>query len=445
MTEISSYEAPEVQEIEVIRKGNQLIEARYNLNLNQQRLLMELLPQISPYDEDFRDYRINISAFAKRWEMELNKEVYKRVQEMLESLVIEPLKFMSGDDVFSTAWLSSVKYRTGRGYADVSFHPDLKPVLLMLKTKYTEYELQAIEKFKGKYSSRFYEWLISFKYKGSGGKFYRILTVSEIREKLGFKKDEYKYFKDLKVRIIEPAIKEINDHSDLKILDIEYIKNGRSFDEIKITAEPKTQKQLAISEKPEPKPQKEPTPKLTAPTKPEEQKTDLPIIDRLITAGISINTAKKWLEKFGDKRIKQNLAYSLAKQKEGKVKANFVGYLAKAIGEDWGSDWEDTTTKAVETQRKAEAAAYKKQREEDEKAKREREEKERIFALFEAQIESVQDVILDAVEDKVESTVNAPLFIKAIKDERKKGKIKSFLMKTNTQFMEAMRENGLID
>jgi hypothetical protein len=73
------------------------------------------------------------------------------------------------------------------------------------------------------------------------------------------------------------------------------------------------------------------------------------------------------------------------------------------------------------------------------------EEKERIFALFEAQSESLQDVILDAVEDKVESAVNAPLFIKAIKDERKKGKIKSLLMKTSTQFMEAMRENGLID
>jgi hypothetical protein len=441
MTEISIYQAPEGQELETIRKGNQLIEARYNLSAFQQLLLVELLPQINTYDEDFQDYKIDIAEFAKTNEMGQNKELYKRVQEALESLVIEPVRLISGDYVFSTAWLSSVKYRRGRGYADVSFHPDLKPLLLLMKSHYTEYPAHAIKGLRSKHSFRFYDWLASYKYKGNGGRFYRIFTVAEIREKLALRKGEYKYFKDLRVYAIEPALKDINDKTDLRIVEVEYIKNGRFYDEIKIIAEPKTQRQLAISEDsvPEPKPQKEPT------TKPEEQKTDLPIMDKLITAGISINTAKKWLDKFGDKRIKQNLAYSLAKQKEGKVKTNFVGYLAKAIEEDWGSGWEDPVTKAVEAQRKSEATAYKKQRVEDEKAQREREEKERVFAIFEAQSESLQDVILDAVEDKVESAVNAPLFIKAIKDERKKGKIKSLLMKTNIQFMEAMRENGLID
>jgi hypothetical protein len=246
------------------------------------------------------------------------------------------------------------------------------------------------------------------------------------------RKNEYKLFADFRRYVIEPALKEIDTFSDLKVIRVDYIKIGRAVGEIRITAEPKTQKQLVIIEEP-----KEPIP--------EENKIESPIIDKLLTVGVSVTTAKKWLDKFGEDCIKQNLSYSLAKQKEGKVKTNFVGYLAKAIEEDWGSGWEDPVTKAVEEQRKSEATAYKKQRVEDEKAQREREEKERVFAIFEAQSESLQDVILDAVEDKVESAVNAPLFIKAIKDERKKGKIKSLLMKTSTQFMEAMRENGLID
>ena len=110
-----------------------------------------------------------------------------------------------------------------------------------------------------------------------------------------------------------------------------------------------------------------------------------------------------------------------------------------------GRGFEDVTKKTLDPQRKAELEAYKKEQEAEAKREKDIEEKARIFALFEAQSESLQDVILDAVEDKVESAVNAPLFIKAIKDERKKGKIKSLLMKTSTQFMEAMRENGLID
>jgi transposase len=218
----------------------------------------------------------------------------------------------------------------------------------------------------------------------------------------------------------------------LKVIRVDYIKIGRAVGEIRITAEPKTQKQLVIIEEP-----KEPIP--------EENKIESPIIDKLLTVGVSVTTAKKWLDKFGEDCIKQNLSYSLAKQKEGKVKTNFVGYLAKAIEGNWGEGFEDVTKKTLDPQRKAELEAYKKEQEAEAKREKDIEEKARIFALFEAQSESLQDVILDAVEDKVESAVNAPLFIKAIKDERKKGKIKSLLMKTSTQFMEAMRENGLID
>jgi hypothetical protein len=218
----------------------------------------------------------------------------------------------------------------------------------------------------------------------------------------------------------------------LKVIRVDYIKIGRAVGEIRITAEPKTQKQLVIIEEP-----KEPIP--------EENKIESPIIDKLLTVGVSVTTAKKWLDKFGEDCIKQNLSYSLTKQKEGKVKTNFVGYLAKAIEGNWGEGFEDVTKKTLDPQRKAELEAYKKEQEAEAKREKDIEEKARIFALFEAQSESLQDVILDAVEDKVESAVNAPLFIKAIKDERKKGKIKSLLMKTSTQFMEAMRENGLID
>lgn len=437
MAEISIYQAPEGQELEMIRKGNQLIEARYNLSAFQQLLLIELLPQINIYDEDFQDYRIDIAAFSKTNDMGQNKEIYKRVQEALESLVTEPVKIISGEDVFSTAWLSSVKYRKGRGYADVSFHPDLKPLLLLMKTHYTEYPADAIKGLRSKYAFRFYDWLASYKYKGNGGQFYRIFTIAEIREKMALRQDEYKFFKDLRVYAIEPAIKDINDNTDLRVLDVEYIKSGRSFDEIKITAEPKKQRQLAISEESEPK-QIE---KLTAPeSMPEEQKSASPLIDKLMTVGVSVSTAKKWLEKFGETRIKQNLGYSLAKQKEGKVKTNLVGYLAKAIEGNWGDGFDDIAKKTIDPQKKAESEAYKKEREADEKSKREREERARVFAIFEDQSESMQDVILDAVESKTEEKS----LLAFLEKDRAKGDFKAFQGKSSIKFREAMQENGLI-
>ena len=317
MTEISIYQAQEGQELEMIRKGNQLIEARYNLSVFQQLLLIELLPQINVYDADFQDYRIDIAEFSKKNEMGQNKEIYKRVQEALESLVTEPVKIISGEDVFSTAWLSSVKYRKGKGYADVSFHPDLKPLLLLMKNHYTEYPAEAIKGLRSKYAFRFYDWLASYRYKGNGGQFYRVFTISEIREKMALRHDEYKFFKDLRVYAIEPAMNDINNYSDLSILDVEYIKNGRSFEEVKITAEPKKQRQLSINDTLDKKPQET----SEEPVQTSNEVVSTAIIERLVTVGVSENTAKKWLSKYDEERILRNVGYTLAMQKEGKVKS----------------------------------------------------------------------------------------------------------------------------
>jgi plasmid replication initiation protein len=433
MTEVSIYQAPNGQELELVRKGNKLIEAKYDLTVNQQRILLNMLELIQPYDEEFKTYTISIADLAKKHGLETNKKIYTQFQQALDGLVGYILKIPTEDKKnLTVAWLSSALYREGEGLAEVQFSPHLHPYLLQLKYHYTEYPAVAVSGFKSSYSFRFYEWLQSVRYRGGGGQFYRVFTVAELREKMDIGKTEYKLFADFKRRIIEPALKEIDTFSDLKVIRVDYIKIGRAVGEIRITAEPKTQKQLVIIEEP-----KEPIPK--------ENKIESPIIDKFLTVGVSVTTAKKWLDKFGEDCIKQNLSYSLAKQKEGKVKTNFVGYLAKAIEGNWGEGFEDVTKKTLDPQRKAELEAYKKEQEAEAKREKDIEEKARIFALFEAQSESLQDVILDAVEDKVESAVNAPLFIKAIKDERKKGKIKSLLMKTSTQFMEAMRENGLID
>lgn len=442
MSEISIYQAPEGQELEMIRKGNQLIEARYNLSTFQHLLLVELLPQINTYDEDFQEYRIDIAEFAKENGMAQNKEIYKRVQEALESLVTEPLKLINGEDVFSTAWLSSVKYRRGRGYADVSFHPDLKPLLLLMKVHYTEYPKDAVRGLRSKYGFRFYDWLASYKYKGNGGVFYRTFTIAEIREKMALGKDEYTFFKDLRVRVIDNALKEINEYTDIEIIKhndewAEYIRKGRAVHEVTIRAKPKKQRQLAINEEPEPEQIEEPT---ASESTPEYERVESLVIDRLIKIGISESTTKKWLDKFGEDRIKQNLAYSLAKQKEGKVKTSLTGYLAKSIEENWGQGFEDVAKKSIDPQKKAESEAYKKEREAEEKSKREREERARIFDIFTSQSESMQDVILDAVESKIETKS----LLEFLQKDRKKGDFKAFQGKSSIKFREVMQENGLI-
>ncbi len=48
----------------LISKSNDLIEARYKLSLNEQRLIILLISIIQPDDDDFHDYDLHVSEFA---------------------------------------------------------------------------------------------------------------------------------------------------------------------------------------------------------------------------------------------------------------------------------------------------------------------------------------------------------------------------------------------
>lgn len=60
-----------------------------------------------------------------------------------------------------------------------------------------------------------------------------------------FSDSEYKKSNDLKRFVVEPALKEINEQTDLSIVDTQFLKKGRSINSIYITAKPKTTSKTA--------------------------------------------------------------------------------------------------------------------------------------------------------------------------------------------------------
>lgn len=62
---------------QVIRKSNELIEARYKLSIAEQRLVLLLASEISPDDENFKSYQIRVTDFAKMFGLENCKAMYK--------------------------------------------------------------------------------------------------------------------------------------------------------------------------------------------------------------------------------------------------------------------------------------------------------------------------------------------------------------------------------
>ena len=66
--------------------------------------------------------------------------------------------------------------------------------------------------------------------------FYIELTIDDIRSMFCFSDTEYKKTNDLKRFVIEPALKEINDQTDLSITDIQFLKKEDQL--IRFTSQP---------------------------------------------------------------------------------------------------------------------------------------------------------------------------------------------------------------
>ena len=128
------------------------------------------------------------------------------------------------------------------------------------------------------------------------------------------------------------------DKTDLYINEVKYGKTGRKITNITfvvaIRSEDETKQQqadLRIQNK-----------------KPEKQSENHPVIDSLISLGFSLETAKKYKNKHGVKKIERNIAYTLAKKQEGKVK-DIPAYLNMAIEQDYASAWDMENQKKEQT------------------------------------------------------------------------------------------------
>lgn len=224
-----------------VSKSNKLIEARYNLTLNEQRIILSAVSKIEPKQKQPNTIKFEVKYLKDL----LNIKNDKFVQELKEicgklgskNLVIQSL---TTEDFITIQWISSAEYISKEGAIELEFSKKMMPYLIDLANNFTTYELENILKLKSRYSIRIYELLKQFqnlKSKDSGCK-ERLFELNELREVLGLEEKTYPKYANFKQKIIEIACSEINQYTDLEV-DFEEIKNGKRVEKIKFIFKPK--------------------------------------------------------------------------------------------------------------------------------------------------------------------------------------------------------------
>lgn len=205
----------------LIRKGNDLINARHELTVNENRLILLTLTEIQPGDEDFKPYRIKISDFVD-YTGTNNKVMYYRARQVTKSLMGKVLEIPLENGHLQVSFISRARYERGQGYVELSFDPALRPYLLQLKERYTQYDVRNVLPLQSFYSQRIYELLKQYARIGE-----RRMAVDDLREMLRLS-GAYDHYGSFKKRVILQAQRELRENTDLSF-EFTEVKTGRKI------------------------------------------------------------------------------------------------------------------------------------------------------------------------------------------------------------------------
>lgn len=212
----------------LVVKSNELVQARYDLSLNEQKIILYAVSKLDREKEDFNILSLDIRDFFKL--LGTTKERYTEVREIVRELRKKEVIINTDKGEIITGWLSSMEYVKNKGIIELEFSKKLIPYLLQLKEKFTRYQLKNILYLSNKHSIRIYELLKQYENIGN-----RTFTVDELK-KILMLEGQYNRFSNFESRVLKPTMKEINDYTDLKV-SYEKIKKGKAIHSIKYKIE----------------------------------------------------------------------------------------------------------------------------------------------------------------------------------------------------------------
>jgi plasmid replication initiation protein len=223
-------------------QSNKLIEARYSLTVGEARLILAMVSHIKPNDTDLAEYKIPLAELARMFDL-APSNIYGDIDQITDKLMSRVLRIRQENGrILKIQWICRAVHDTGS--VTLSFVPDLKPYLLLLKREFTIIDLDAVKDFQSIYSIRLYQLLKQYLSIG-----WREFGLDELKEILGLESDQYQVFSDFKKRVLTQAQKEMeakNSKCDLTF-QLETLKEGKKITRLRfiIVKRPVEQSQTA--------------------------------------------------------------------------------------------------------------------------------------------------------------------------------------------------------
>lgn len=217
------------QKLTIAKRNDLIQQLRFNLSRNEQLCVLYAISKIRPTDTIQQEYCFDILEFQKLMDMETESNIYPYIKKLLKNIRDKSAWVTSADGKSESiiSWFGSVTITKGTGKVKIKFDEKLQPYLIDLHKQYEEkgicyttYNLMMVLKMKSKYGIRLYELIKSYENMQRWE-----FEIEDLKEMMcAFDKDgkllipktwgDFNHFRN---KVIEPAIADINNCSDLHI------------------------------------------------------------------------------------------------------------------------------------------------------------------------------------------------------------------------------------
>lgn len=205
-----------------ISKANSFVEASYAMTLDEMRVLSLTLGVFDPFAPK-RNFEFTVADFCEHFPDVNPVRAYEQVERAIKKLSTRWMTLEDNDRYKKeVAFVTDRTYFKKEGRFEIVIHEKLMPYVANLKRRYTTYQLVNIGAFTSTHTIRLYELLTQYKKIGE-----REIGLTQLKDWLQVP-EKYSLYANFRRRVLEPAIQEINEKSDLSV-QFEPINRGKKI------------------------------------------------------------------------------------------------------------------------------------------------------------------------------------------------------------------------
>ena len=205
---------------ELVVKDNALMNASYNLELVEQRLILLAIIEARESGKGINandPLTIHAESYINQFGV-AKHTAYQALKDACKDLFARQFSYQErrrkGTINITSRWVSQIGDMNNEATVELVFAPAVVPLITRLEEQFTKYDIEQVSDLLSAYAVRLYELLICWRSIGKTP----LIELTEFRKRIGVLDTEYKRMAQLKERVINLAVQQINEHTDITVI-----------------------------------------------------------------------------------------------------------------------------------------------------------------------------------------------------------------------------------